>query len=78
MSDNAEPARAAATAKPVAKRLGRGLGALLGEVQREEPLVALPSVAQSRLCSQPATLTVGSPPPITPIDRPVMLATLCS
>ncbi len=40
MSDNAEPARAAATAKPVAKRLGRGLGALLGEVQREEPLVA--------------------------------------
>ncbi|WP_336979161.1 ParB/RepB/Spo0J family partition protein [Altererythrobacter fulvus] len=42
MSDANEPVRlAAVSGKPDAKRrLGRGLGALLGEVRREEPLVA--------------------------------------
>jgi ParB family transcriptional regulator, chromosome partitioning protein len=32
-------------AKPVARRLGRGLGALLGEARREEPLVSPPRQA---------------------------------
>lgn len=52
MSDGNEPVRLAAvagggdSARPDAKRrLGRGLGALLGEVRREEPL-ANPSLAQ--------------------------------
>lgn len=40
MSDDNEPVRLSAVAKPDNKRrLGRGLGALLGETQREEPLV---------------------------------------
>ena len=40
MSDDNEPVRLSAVAKPDNKRrLGRGLGALLGETRREEPLV---------------------------------------
>ncbi|KPL69069.1 chromosome partitioning protein ParB [Erythrobacter sp. SG61-1L] len=47
MSDANEPVRLTAVAgKPDAKRrLGRGLGALLGEVRREEPLAAAPARA---------------------------------
>lgn len=56
MSDASEPVRlAAVTAKPEARRrLGRGLGALLGEARREEPLVA----SEGR--GQPESATSGS------------------
>ncbi|OJW66779.1 MAG: chromosome partitioning protein ParB [Sphingomonadales bacterium 63-6] len=54
MSDGKEPVRLAAVAgggeaaRPEAKRrLGRGLGALLGEVRREEPLVNPPPARQA-------------------------------
>ena len=43
MSEENEPVRLAAVAKPDQKRrLGRGLGALLGDARREEPLVSQP------------------------------------
>ncbi len=41
MSELTDPAKAGQLAKSAPKRLGRGLGALLGEVKREEPLVRL-------------------------------------
>lgn len=41
MSDLTDQAKAAEPAKANSRRLGRGLGALLGEVRREEPLVRL-------------------------------------
>ncbi|MDD3799857.1 MAG: ParB/RepB/Spo0J family partition protein [Novosphingobium sp.] len=58
MSDKSEPARISTPPKPVAKRLGRGLGALLGEMQREEPLVA---AGESPAAGNAASAGAGAP-----------------
>ncbi|OCC24005.1 chromosome partitioning protein ParB [Croceicoccus estronivorus] len=57
MSEKSAPTRMSNAPKPAAKRLGRGLGALLGEMQREEPLVAGDNSAAGESQSAPVSAT---------------------
>ena len=64
MSELTDPAKAGQLAKSAPKRLGRGLGALLGEVKREEPLVRLsPGPAAERTASDEALADGAGPAP---------------
>ncbi len=62
MSDDNEPVKLSAVPKPDQKRrLGRGLGALLGEARREEPLVSQPRVVAEGAAPGAAVETIAPP-----------------